>query len=195
MRQRAAFTLVETLVVIAIIAVLAALLFPVFSAARAAARRTACISNLRQLGLALQMYKQDYGELPPHLSTINDSYVRDPRIFVCPSDPKKGQYPGNPRLEGTLYLSSGVSYDYVPRWELAQELGWWNPPPKFGNGKWDDLTPVADCQWHWATTFNANWAKNAKNARGWQMILTLSGSVRKVRVEDPIDNFSPDKYQ
>jgi len=193
--RRAAFALIELLVVIAIISLLAAILFPILAAARHAARRTACISNLRQSGLALQMYKQDYGELPFHLSDINAAYVRDPRLFICPNDPEEGKHEGNARLEGTLFLPSGVSYDYVPQWTVAQELGWWNPPPQFGNGKWDDLTPVVDCQWHWARFFNVNWSENQKNARGWQLILTLGGSVRKIRVEEPIRDFSPEKYR
>ena len=57
---RNGFTLIELLVVIAIIAILAAILFPVFARARETARQTACRSNLRQLGTAVQMYVQDY---------------------------------------------------------------------------------------------------------------------------------------
>jgi prepilin-type N-terminal cleavage/methylation domain-containing protein len=193
-RRSSAFTLIELLVVIAIIAVLAAILFPVFAAARASARRTVCISNLRQIGLGLHMYYQDYDSLPYYLSNTNASYVKDPRVFLCPSDTKDGQYPGNPRLEGNLFLPSGVSYDYVPRWDVAQELGWWEAAPNFGRGKWDDLTPVLDCQWHWATAFNANWTKNQAGAKGWQLILTMGGSVRKIRVEEPVEDFSPEKY-
>lgn len=56
------FTLIELLVVIAIVAILAAIIFPVFSRARENARKTTCMSNLRQLGLALHMYAQDWDE-------------------------------------------------------------------------------------------------------------------------------------
>ena len=59
------FTLIELLVVIAIIAILAAILFPVFAQASEQARKTTCTSNMRQVGMALNMYVQDYDERLP----------------------------------------------------------------------------------------------------------------------------------
>ena len=63
--MRKGFTLIEILVVIAIIAILAAILFPVFSRARAKARQATCASNLKQLAMAMEMYTTDYDDTLP----------------------------------------------------------------------------------------------------------------------------------
>src|SRR5438132_1016619 len=65
MGKRRGFTLIELLVVEAIIAILAAILFPVFAAAREMARKSACISNLKQIGHAYSLYLQDHDEQFP----------------------------------------------------------------------------------------------------------------------------------
>jgi prepilin-type N-terminal cleavage/methylation domain-containing protein/prepilin-type processing-associated H-X9-DG protein len=73
MQRKQAFTLIELLVVIAIIAILAAILFPVFAQARAKARQTVCISNLKQVSLGHMMYFQDYDEGPAPDRDFNDN--------------------------------------------------------------------------------------------------------------------------
>jgi prepilin-type N-terminal cleavage/methylation domain-containing protein/prepilin-type processing-associated H-X9-DG protein len=96
------FTLIELLVVIAIIAILAAILFPVFARARENARRASCQSNLKQIGLGIMQYVQDYGERFPlgyysgtpvsnrGWSYFIQPYVKSVQVLQCPSDPIKG---------------------------------------------------------------------------------------------------------
>jgi prepilin-type N-terminal cleavage/methylation domain-containing protein/prepilin-type processing-associated H-X9-DG protein len=98
-RSSRGFTLIELLVVIAIIAILAAILFPVFAQAREKARQITCTSNLKQVGLAWQMYTQDYDERTPLWFagplTVRDllqPYAKNALVFKCPSDPGKQNY-------------------------------------------------------------------------------------------------------
>ena len=96
-RRQTAFTLIELLVVIAIIAILAAILFPVFARARENARRSSCQSNLKQIGLGMIQYVQDYDErylaqsitgvaaTNRHFGALLQPYLKSKQIFVCPS--------------------------------------------------------------------------------------------------------------
>ena len=72
--RKQGFTLIELLVVIAIIAILAAILFPVFARAREKARQSACLSNCKQLGLAVMQYVQDYDGCYPDSSSVGLLY-------------------------------------------------------------------------------------------------------------------------
>jgi prepilin-type N-terminal cleavage/methylation domain-containing protein/prepilin-type processing-associated H-X9-DG protein len=120
-RTQRAFTLIELLVVIAIIAILAAILFPVFARARENARRTSCLSNIKNLGLAVMQYTQDYDERMPRINTYGPQaletgknsgycpssclhlwqhsvypYVKSAQAYLCPSTDRDwdGSYTG-----------------------------------------------------------------------------------------------------
>ena len=93
--MRRGFTLIELLVVIAIIAILAAILFPVFARAKAAAQAASCMSNERQLGLAIHMYINDYDDVFPPAAygtatsfvvwhDLIDPYVKNKQVWLCP---------------------------------------------------------------------------------------------------------------
>jgi prepilin-type N-terminal cleavage/methylation domain-containing protein/prepilin-type processing-associated H-X9-DG protein len=150
-KRYSAFTLIELLVVIAIIAILAAILFPVFAQAREQARKTVCISNLKQLGLAVVMYVQDYDESfpincwnTPPIGMQNDSgtvnfpaywqwmwevqpYTKNKQILVCPSDPKLGK-------DTNL---SGMAYDNNPTPDCSDI---WGTPTPISYAMNDELT-------------------------------------------------------
>jgi prepilin-type N-terminal cleavage/methylation domain-containing protein/prepilin-type processing-associated H-X9-DG protein len=122
------FTLIELLVVIAIIAILAAILFPVFAQAREAARKTTCVSNSKQMGTAISMYKTDYDDTFPsayyynndsnsgggyaHWSGLIQPYTKNWGLFVCPSDKIKGLAP-------TDFIGDNMGFG-VPPGQTAQ---------------------------------------------------------------------------
>lgn len=103
-KSRRGFTLIELLVVIAIIAILAAILFPAFARARENARRASCMSNLKQIGLGMFQYTQDYDETLPFITCGNlgdcttsnagahpwyvstQPYLKSYQLLSCPSD-------------------------------------------------------------------------------------------------------------
>jgi len=123
-----AFTLIELLVVIAIIAILAAILFPVFAQAREKARAISCMSNIKEVELASQMYLQDYdefmvvGNLPSNLPapqpnsywwpTLLQPYIKTWDIYRCPDA-------GDP-----LGIWSGGTADYYGNWQTFATVGY-----------------------------------------------------------------------
>ena len=133
-RRAEAFTLVELLIVIAIIAILAALLLPAFARAKELSRRTACSQNLRQLSLALALYATDNRDVLPlpqqrsgHWSEQLRRYYANPRLLVCPTDQSSAS-----AISGTV-LTNG---DFTPRSYLvncfadyyATQMGQTNSP-------------------------------------------------------------------
>jgi prepilin-type N-terminal cleavage/methylation domain-containing protein len=127
--RRKGFTLIELLVVVAIIVILAAILYPVFAATRRAANNAACLSNMKQIGLAVQMYAQDYdesfpvaccqsdrvlGKAQPDLATLGREtpylwevvtpYIKNAGLWRCPGD--VGYY--------SMTRSGNIVYDFRP---------------------------------------------------------------------------------
>jgi prepilin-type N-terminal cleavage/methylation domain-containing protein/prepilin-type processing-associated H-X9-DG protein len=150
-KQGTGFTLIEILVVIAIIAILAAILFPVFARARENARRASCQSNLKQIGLGFLMYAQDYDSVLPALGwatgetiTYPDGtvaqpywpvriypYIKSVQLFNCPSTDKK--WAGD--VNGTYQIGYGAN-DYLL----------WNRPLQDSIDKPTETLLVADSE-------------------------------------------------
>jgi len=147
--HRRAFTLIEVLVVIAIIAIVMAIVFPVFAAVREKGRAQTCMNNLSQLGKAFQLYTQDYdGYLPRAFSIVSRGrgvwvavsppctfslflpsgcrympeegtlypYVKNPAVYVCPSDPLGSQT----RLTYRMNVRLGVDIIVVHESEITK---------------------------------------------------------------------------
>jgi len=172
-RKPPGFTLIELLVVIAIIAILAAILFPVFAQARESARMTSCLSNMKQIGLALRMYGQDYDETYPNIRLYIDPgvgccnldltwknvtmpYIKNKQVFACPSNPySKLNPPGNVvtkdnkgvQGEGWLYEADGV----MPLgYAMNSTVTTWLPANYAtawaGSSSWVDYSPMKDAK-------------------------------------------------
>lgn len=139
-----AFTLVELLVVISIIGLLMGLLLPAMNRARAQAHRVVCLSNMRQIGIALQGYTSDNGDrLPPsscHTADPNlywlrvlTRYTRETLLFRCPADKTK------------LFIDWNIPVDNQPktaRWSSFALNALLDPLCPFNNGRYNYVTAI-----------------------------------------------------
>ncbi len=143
LNSKKAFTLIELLVVIAIIAILAAILFPVFSRARENARKASCQSNLKQVGISLQMYVQDYDQrfmisgqtTTTCPATLLAPYTKSSQVWICPSetnstalknvDPRYATYQINNQLANKAEAVFTRATELVVTHDSdASEIGW-----------------------------------------------------------------------
>jgi prepilin-type N-terminal cleavage/methylation domain-containing protein/prepilin-type processing-associated H-X9-DG protein len=205
---RQAFTLIELLVVIAIIAILASILFPVFGRARENGRRASCQSNLKQIGLGLMQYSQDYDEIliadwyspatspgaTNPASSANPAYkwmdaaypyIKSEQIFMCPSatgeraDPYV--YYGRLTANTGLYGSYVITHGYGP---APRSCSACTPPvshPNSGNKELVNLAAIGS-----ATT--TAWVMDGSDTDGTTNSVPFSADVDTTT--DVFTNFS-----
>ena len=159
MKGQCGFTLIEILVVITIISILAAILLPAMTIARKKARESSCISNLRQLGLAVSMYcsdydekyprtlhpydKEEFGEGPkyagieyaelqaiPNMDVVLLPYVKNKETFHCPLDSGFNYPNGQRTISPSSYQILGSSYRIYPHFK-SETVGCVSKPAEY----------------------------------------------------------------
>ena len=193
-RSDLAFTLIELLVVIAIIAILASMLLPTLARVKELGRRMHCTNNLRQIGLGIQMYRDDQAERPPlylvnpgrntsgypggNTNYLEKGYVENTNSFICLSDRTRGHIP----------IDLGWEYFGDFTTSYAYHLGVWQQTTPDGKAwlkdqvnRWGPRFIVAACPWHrhlfqgWLKTNTAGWGSRPTKIK--DLALRYDGSV------------------
>jgi prepilin-type N-terminal cleavage/methylation domain-containing protein/prepilin-type processing-associated H-X9-DG protein len=186
-RRLQGFTLIELLVVIAIIAILAAMLFPVFARARESARKIQCLSNVKNIATAVQMYLTDYDRFPPgehRQEALNAFKQFTSEDFGCGGTTGRA-YWGNPFLRWQVILDEYVKNRDVWRCPSAtfDASSWWIVPDYMGDylkyleathgGMWSATNYLANggpgpggdyCSW----AFPSGWGGDVSDSIGQQ---------------------------
>lgn len=200
-KTRSAFTLIELLVVIAIIAILAAILFPVFARARENARRSSCQSNLKQIGLGFEQYKNDYDQYYPGVGagavgatvfwpSLIQPYIKSTQIFVCPSasegkftaDADKTHFPG--AAPNKDYCGIGANDGSASGLGIVNALS-------YARNLIDDTDTASlsnnPSGWYWTGSTANKYKVNSPTGRmhGFVNNLSLYGAINEAGVADP----------
>ena len=218
-RPGSGFTLIELLVVIAIIAILAAILFPVFSIARENARRAACQSNLKQIGLAITQYLQDYdstsqpsqplgpgssGQAPTPATGVTfvttlQPYIKSTQVFMCPSMPPTTTDTdqasvGNLRQDFTWTTNPSWVAQATGNYGLNEELTLSTGLSMASVNKPAETAQAFDCAWYEDDTPSSNFSDILRGSRhlGGANVCYADGHVKWQNfVRGANVNFSP----
>jgi prepilin-type N-terminal cleavage/methylation domain-containing protein/prepilin-type processing-associated H-X9-DG protein len=177
--MKKAFTLIELLVVIAIIAILAAILFPVFAQAKAAAKNSASVSNLKQLGLAAEMYRSDYDDNNPQGDDYAEwvwIFLYSPYIKGKPSDfsGTKNNFFYSPTAPGDSpqYLAEG-RYTFMVNSGMAQQFGL--------------RTDLLDPNGNPAIIFWCSYSINEHNVQEWPNMSSYGDIANTIHIMEAVD--------
>lgn len=177
-----AFTLVELLCVTAIVLLLAALVLPVLLQAKGEGKRAACLSQLRQIGLSLAMYREETGGMPKSHSLyalVQSGHLNDPRLLLCPQDPFDGLW--RVQYMCLRYPDMGKESYYTPfranaaMWDMLQKA--------------DDNPGIAVCRSHGA---KSAWYSEARSKPCDHIEFAFEGPILRLRLDGSVKAISFD---